>query len=105
MNPAEGGHKILATAQQRAPTLGRKSVPAIQDAEKWGQERHSDPVVERETLCPVQIWADIITRMDLYPGSSDDTPVNKVWVEKYKTTITSQITTMSLRSGTLSFGE
>ena len=53
----------------------------------------------------MQVWLDIITRLDLYPGSSDDTPVNTVWEEKHKTTITYQLTTRSLRSGTLSFEE
>ena len=38
-------------------------------------------------------------------GTTRDTPVNTVWVEHYKTTITSQMTTNSLRAGTLSFGE
>ena len=41
-----------ATAQHRAPTLGRQSVPNIQDAEKWGQEFHSDPVADREISLP-----------------------------------------------------
>ena len=31
--------------------------------------------------------------------------MNTVWVERHKTTITSQMTTNSLRAGTLSFGE
>ena len=52
-----------------------------------------------------EVWADIVTRLDSYPGSSEDTPVNTVWVENHKTTITSQMTTKSLRSGTLFFGE
>ena len=56
-------------------------------------------------LFPVQLWADIVTILDLYPGSLDDTPVNTVWMEKHKTTITSQITTKSLRSVTISFRE
>ena len=30
----------------------RKSVPNIQDAEKWVQERHSDPVTDKETSLP-----------------------------------------------------
>ena len=52
-------------------------------------------------LFPVQLWADIVTILDLYPGSLDNTPVNTVWMEKHKTTITSQITTKSLRSVTI----
>ena len=56
-------------------------------------------------LCPVRIWADIITRLDSYPGTLYDTPVNTVWVENHKTTITSQMTMKSLRSVMLSFGE
>ena len=58
-----------------------------------------------EHLCPVQVCAYIVTRLDLYPGLSDDTSVNTVWVENHKTTITSQTTTKALRSVTLSFGE
>ena len=57
------------------------------------------------TLCPVRIWAEIIIRLDSYSGTARDTPVNTVWVERQKMTITSQITTNSLRAGTLSFGE
>ena len=38
-------------------------------------------------------------------GTRSDTPVNTVWEERHKTTITSQMTTNSLRAGTLSFGE
>ena len=56
-------------------------------------------------LFPVQVWEDIITRLDLYPGSSYDTPVKPVWVENPKKTITSQMTTKSLSSGKLSFVE
>ena len=40
-------------------------------------------------LCPVQFWADIVTKLDSYPGLSDNTPVNTVWVENHKKTITS----------------
>ena len=54
---------------------------------------------------PVQVWVDIVIRLGSYPGSSDNKPVNTVWVEKHKRTITSQMTTKSMRSGTLSFGE
>ena len=32
-------------------------------------------------LCPVHICTDIITRLYSYPETSDDTPVNTVWVE------------------------
>ena len=56
-------------------------------------------------ICPVQVWADLVTRLDYYPGSSYNTHVNTVWVKNHKTTITSQIKTKSLMSGTLSFGE
>ena len=57
------------------------------------------------TLCPVSIWAEIIILLDSYLGTTCDTPVNTVWVERQKTTITSQMTTNYLREGTLSFGE
>ena len=57
------------------------------------------------TLCPVNIWAEITIRLDSYSGTTSVTPVNTVWVEHHKTTITSQMTTNSLRAGTLSFGE
>ena len=56
-------------------------------------------------LCPVRIWAEIIIQLDSYSGTTRDTPVNTVWLERHKTTITSQMTTNSLRVGTLSFGE
>ena len=57
------------------------------------------------TLCPVRIWAEIIIRLESYLGKKRDTPVNTVWVGRQKTTITSQMTTNSLRAGTLYFGE
>ena len=57
------------------------------------------------TLCPVNIWAEIIIQLDSYSGTTSVTPVNTVWVERHKTTITSQMTTNSLRAGTLYFGE
>ena len=44
-------------------------------------------------LCLAKVWSDIITRLESYPGSSEDTPVNTVWVEYKKTTIISQIIT------------
>ena len=47
----------------------------------------------------------IIIRLDSYSGTTRETPVNTVWIELQKTTITSQMTTKSLREGTLSFGE
>ena len=56
-------------------------------------------------LCPVQVWADIATRLETYLGSSDDTSMNTAWVENHKTNITSQMTHISLRSGTLYFRE
>ena len=56
-------------------------------------------------LCLVQVWADIVTRLESYLGPSDDTPVNTVWVENHKTTITSQMKIKSMSSGTLSFEE
>ena len=57
------------------------------------------------TLCPVRIWAEIIIQLDSYSGKTRDTPVNTVWVELQKTTITSQMKTNSLRAVTLSFGK
>ena len=57
------------------------------------------------TLCPLHIWEKIIIRLDTYSGTTSDTPVNTVWVERHKTMITSQMTTNSLRAGTLSLGE
>ena len=56
-------------------------------------------------LFPVQVWADIVTRLETYPGSSDNTSMNTAWVENHKTNITSQMTHISLRSGTLYFRE
>ena len=49
--------------------------------------------------------AEIIIRLESYSGTTSDTPVNTVWVERHKTTITSQTTKKSLREGTLYFGE
>ena len=38
-------------------------------------------------------------------GTTHDTPVNTVWMEPQKMTTTSQMTTNSLRAGTLYFSE
>ena len=57
------------------------------------------------TLCPVNIWAEIIIRLDSYSGTTSVTPVNTVWVERHKTTITYQMTKNSLRAGTIYFVE
>ena len=57
------------------------------------------------SLCPVRIWEEIIIGLDSYSGGKRDTPVNTVWVECQKTTITSQMTKNSLRASKLSFGE
>ena len=57
------------------------------------------------TLCLVHIWAEIIIRLDSYSGTTRDTLVNMVWVERQKTTITSLRTTNSLRAGTIYIGE
>ena len=56
-HPAEEGHQVLqetaqATAHQRMHKPGGKSVPDIQDAKEWGQERHSDPLAYGETPLP-----------------------------------------------------
>ena len=58
-------------------------------------------MADRKTPLPVQIWADIITRLESYPG----TPANTVSVEIHKTMIIPQMTIESLKSGTLSFGD
>ena len=57
------------------------------------------------TLYPVRIWAEIIIQMDSYSGKTRDTPVNTVWAELQKTTITAQMTTNSLREVTLYFAK
>ena len=56
-------------------------------------------------LCTVQIWAEIIIRLESYPVTSYESPMNTVWVEHHKTTITSKIATKYLSSITLYFGE
>ena len=43
------------------------------------------------TLCPVNIWTEIIIRLNSYLGTTSVTPVNTVWLERHKTTITSQM--------------
>ena len=63
---------------------------------KWRTRKH---------LCLVQVLADIIKRLESYPGTSYDTPVNTVWVDDHITTITPQTKIKFLMSGTLSFGE
>ena len=47
-------------------------------------------------LCPVRIWADIITRLYSYPDTTYNTPFNIVWLYKSKTTITYQMTVKAL---------
>ena len=56
-------------------------------------------------LCLVHIWANIISRLDSYPWTWDDNPLNTAWLENHKTTITYQMTIKYMISGTLSLGE
>ena len=63
---------------------------------QWWTDKH---------LFLVQICYDIIRRLDYYSGTSDDTLVNTVWVEKSKKNITSQMTIKILISGMLYFVE
>ena len=88
---------ILHLADKVSPTL-RTQKNGVKDATvtKWRITT---------TLCLVRIWAEIIIQLDSYSGTTSDIPVNRVWVERQKTTITSQMTTNSLREGTLYFGE
>ena len=58
-----------------------------------------------KTLCQVRIWAEIIIQLESYSGTTCDKTVNTVWVDIQKTTINSQMTTKSLRSGTLPYGK
>ena len=48
---------------------------------------------------------EIIIQLESYSGTTHETPVITVWSELQKTTINSHLTTKSLRSGTISFGE
>ena len=64
--------KRLHLAYKLSPTFrtqknGVRNTTVIQ----WRKRKH---------LCPVQFWAYIVTRLDSYLGSSDDNPVNTVWV-------------------------
>ena len=82
---------MLVDVQQRLHTPGRPGVPYIKDTEEWGKIRYYDPVVDRGKRMPVEVSDDIVTRLESYPGSSDDTPDKKMWVEKHKITITTQM--------------
>ena len=88
---------ILRLADKVSPTF-RTQKNGVKNATvtQWGTTT---------TLFPVHIWVEIIIRLDSYLGTTSVTPVNTVWVERHKTSITSQMTTNSLRAGTLYFGE
>ena len=61
---------LLHLAEKVSPTF-RKQKNEVNNATvtQWCTGKH---------IYPVQLWADIVTRMDLYPGSSDETLVNTV---------------------------
>ena len=84
---------ILHLADKVSPTF-RKQKNGVKNATatQWRTTK---------TLCQVKIWDEIIIRLDLYLGKTSVTPVNTVWLESHKTTITSQMTTNSLRAGPL----
>ena len=88
---------ILHLADKVSPTF-RKQKNGVKNATvtQWRTAK---------TLYPVRIWAETIIQLDLYLVKTRDTTVKTFWVEHNKTTITSHITTKSLRSGTLSFGK
>ena len=48
---------------------------------------------------------EIISIMDSYPETTNNTPVNKVYIDNSRTMITYQMKTRTLRSGALYFGE
>ena len=77
--PHSSGHLHLA---DKVSLLFRTQKNGVKNStvNQWRTWKH---------LCIVQLWVYIVTRMDLYPGSSDDTPVNTVWVENHRTTLTS----------------
>ena len=54
-------------------------------------------------LCPVRIWTNIIPILKSYPGTSDKSPIDTLWVENFRTSTTSQMIIKILRSGTLYF--
>ena len=62
----------LHLAEKMSPTF-RMQKNGVKNATvtQWQTGKH---------LFPVQVWADIVTRLNLYPGSSDNTPMNTVWV-------------------------
>ena len=56
-------------------------------------------------LCPVRIWEDIISILESYPDTTDDTQDKKVWVYNFKAIITSHIIISTLISEALYSGE
>ena len=82
-----------------------KVSPTFRTQKNWVKNSTVTQWGTTTTLCPVHIWAEIIIQLDSYLRTTSVTPVNMVWAERHKMTITSQMTTNSLRAGTLSFGE
>ena len=71
---------------------------------KWVKNETVTQWQTGKCLYLVQIWSDINSRLELYPGTSYDIPVNTLWVENHKSKIIYQMTIKFMRSRTLNFG-
>jgi hypothetical protein len=57
------------------------------------------------TLCPVHAAADIVRRIQSYPGANNDTPISAIWKYNHIEHITSKQISNALRDAVLAIGE
>ena len=72
------------------------------------QERHESVTMHRsgdKLLCPVRAWASVTRRILSYPGTSSDTPVNTILLNKTLRQISSTTARNKLRSAAAAIGE
>jgi hypothetical protein len=77
--------------------------------ERQKNNRKSDTLTQWRTkdpiLCPVKIWASIVTRILLYEGTNKNSPIYLVLHRKKLISVTSEMITNLIRDGVVAIGE
>jgi hypothetical protein len=77
--------------------------------ERQKNDRKSDMVTQWRTkdpiLCPMKIWASIVTRILLYKGTNKNSPVSLVLHRKKLISVTLEMITSLIRDGVVAIGE
>ena len=77
--------------------------------ERQKNDRKSDTVTQWRTkdpiLCPVKIWASMITRILSYKGTNKNSPVSLILHRKKLISVTLEMITNLIRDGVVAIGE